>query len=172
MSAYEPAERILEETESQVKAILAEANERVLRIRTDNKRIVSEMLSAEKEKLIHKLETEALSEYSKFKIKKDKEIQEELEKKRYELKTALLDSIAAEPDYSRLISRLIAEKTKGVKEYKIYANLDFGLIDKAQTPIRDKSIGHGILIDFGPKIYRFDLAAFVEDFLQRHPLEV
>ena len=82
MSAYEPAERILEETESQVKAILAEANERVLRIRTDNKRIVSEMLSAEKEKLIHKLETEALSEYSKFKIKKDKEIQEELEKKR------------------------------------------------------------------------------------------
>lgn len=172
MPIYEPAEKILEDAQTQVNSIIRQASQQVLSIRTNNKKLVNQRVADAKMAIVKDLETRSLAAYSKAKINYDKALQDALARKQLELKAAVIALLKTDQHYAKLLNKLLTDLLRANKNARIYVNLDGQLLDKSLLPIIDKSIRHGFKVDFGLKTYDLDVDAIVDDYLKNHPIEV
>lgn len=169
MLVYDPSEKILEDAKNKSNAILKDANQKILSIRTNNKKEVSQHISDVKAGIVKDLETESLITYSKKKIDYDKDIQEALSKKYLELKEAILEQLSNDSQYAKILNQRIKELLSEQRKGHVYANLDFELIDPHFSPKHDASMRHGFMVELEQRTYYLDVDYLVENYIKTNP---
>jgi vacuolar-type H+-ATPase subunit E/Vma4 len=167
MSVYEPADSILENAKKRAENITKEANNTVLNIKANSKKDLNQKLTSAKEAIIKEIENKNLSKYSKMKIDYDKALQNALSDKYIEIKEVLIKRLVEDEKYATVLNKVLNEQVQGLENFKVYANLDINLIDKEKSPLNDNSISHGFIIDFGQKVYSFDVDQIVDEFIKK-----
>ncbi len=165
MENYEPAEKIISEAKIRADSIIRKANYEAGQIRGKNLKEAEALRSKIKEEIAREVDREYSLQYSKTKIEKEKLLQNAAASKLDMVRQGVIDYISSSPVYRDIINKMIAVKTSGKGDFKVFAGQDMGLVQKS-SPQEDPTIKHGFKLEFSNKSFDFDLEHEIDEILK------